>query len=475
MSLRNLIELRKWDDIIRRVECGTVSEDSGVGKCLVEEASRMKAPDGVIRALMALDPNAVSMFSPIHLDRSCAPLSLNILLEAYGPDEIKEIPENGMTALHWACCCGASVDVVRKFVSVFPGAATVKEESEWFTPLHYATNGLADFPTNKELIGVLVSVCPAAVSLMDGNGNTPIFYAIRHEAPASIIETLVDDQNSILGQSNAFGVLPLEHAMDVGASLEIIQVLVRKYPEAASSPNYHGLTPIRRAVRMASETIVRQCSSAISFLLQTHKREITVLLGSRNIHRYENISSCTFSARESETLERLRILAQGCQGPTERGIEQLPITLCRKYGLGACVEVFEAVDQALRACDQRMVHASPSQVWKPMNLLHVAINVNDCPLDFILFLLKIMPEATKHQDENGNLPLHTVLGKIHTIAMSLKATETNNLSSNSQVLMKSCEIMREILLEFPGAISIADGQGRMPFQRFIASGAPCLW
>ncbi|GKY99503.1 hypothetical protein MPSEU_000904500 [Mayamaea pseudoterrestris] len=132
--------------------------------------------------------------------------------------------------LHEACTGTAPPSVAQALLQAYPKAAQLPESAYQRLPLHCACRKHAD----AEIIDLLIDSFAEATLIPDSLGRLPIHYALSNGASdAAVIGRLLQ-----VGPDCARGVgdrnwTPLHVACCCGASVGVVEQLLRLYPEAA--------------------------------------------------------------------------------------------------------------------------------------------------------------------------------------------------------------------------------------------------
>ena len=92
----------------------------------------------------------------------------------------------GNTALHFTCCNGAPIELVRALLRAYPGAASV-EDGDGNLPLH----GACSCGAAPDVIEMLLEANPGAARHL-ANGQTPLHYACCHQCDPRVAKLLID-------------------------------------------------------------------------------------------------------------------------------------------------------------------------------------------------------------------------------------------------------------------------------------------
>ena len=159
------------------------------------------------------------------------------------------------TPLHLACMRKADADLVVLLTAACPAAATMKDK-DGMTPLHLAMT--VENPV-LAVIEDLTEVYPEAGSIQGASGSTPLHLALANpEVDTDILKDLVASNVRALRIRDAAGDTPLHVATAAGRSLKEMKLLYKKYPHAARVKNEFGETPYKMAkVHKADKDILK--------------------------------------------------------------------------------------------------------------------------------------------------------------------------------------------------------------------------
>ena len=120
------------------------------------------------------------------------------------------------------------------------------------TPLHLA----AQFSSSVAVIDELIRVCPAALEMRDALQNTPLCRCISNVTPeASIImQTIMHAAPQTATTVGANGNTPLHQLLMKGNLVkacqeDMVNILLRAFPDALSFPNEQGMLPLQVAAQ----------------------------------------------------------------------------------------------------------------------------------------------------------------------------------------------------------------------------------
>jgi len=190
----------------------------------------------------------------LHLACQCgASIDVVSLLISTWPEAVKEKKRNGQIPLQVACEFGASLDVVRALLITWPDAAKEKPFSG-FTPLHFACYGRASL----DVIQALLNTWPDATKEKDLHGETPLTLACKYGASLDVIRALLSTWPDAAKVNNDWGRSPLYFACQHRASIDVIREVLNAWPDAAREKDICGDIPLHRArYRTASTDVIR--------------------------------------------------------------------------------------------------------------------------------------------------------------------------------------------------------------------------
>lgn len=112
-----------------------------------------------------------------------------------------DISHERWTALHHACDRRPPHDVVKKLILAYPDALLARDREKGWTPLHHACRFKASVEVIHHLLYLSPNRAKKAASIKGNGGRTPIFFAIRYDAPDGVVEKLLDvDTSGILAE-----------------------------------------------------------------------------------------------------------------------------------------------------------------------------------------------------------------------------------------------------------------------------------
>jgi ankyrin repeat protein len=367
------------------------------------------------------------------------------------PQFVKYVGPYGWTALHHACgrrC--ENIEVIHALLKAHP-QALVQEGGNGMTPLHYACQGKVPHDVILLLLNEYPTLGKLAVKTRNESGRTPLWFAVRHDAPPGVVETLLKiDSSAILEQDN-IGESPLSMVWDSWAeTLEGNQTLS---PFFLNDEKLYGHENVRKEF--------------YSFLERNSKMK----------DRWEMVNlflKANFGIIDDK--QQYRMLHVVSVMPCHWTLFRLAASLYPE-------QASEIDDCVLKESKQSALHlAALSLISSKRAQLITKI------------LLQLYPDAVFMQDsQDGALPLHRIVThKSHWIfhgirdiylanreainvgdfqgrlPLHLAATANNQRRGDQDV-----SIILQLLNERPQAASVADASGRLPLHYFVESSA--IW
>ena len=148
----------------------------------------------------------------------------------------------GNTPLHFTCCNGAPIELVRALLRAYPGAASV-EDGDGNLPLH----GACSCGAAPDVIEMLLEANPGAARHL-ANGQTPLHYACCHQCDPRVAKLLIDRYPEACGVQDRDGNAPLHFALIRSAHPAVVQLLVKTHPLACAMRGFLGRLPLSLAL-----------------------------------------------------------------------------------------------------------------------------------------------------------------------------------------------------------------------------------
>lgn len=174
--------------------------------------------------------------------------------------------DSAMTALHFACRNAPPTDVIDVFLSIAEDTVQWPDSFGWL-PIHYACACGAE----TEVIKQLAEAFPESKTTVDRRGRTPLHFALGNSSkPVAPDVVVLLSSTGAAGYADDNGMLPLHYACAYGASEEALYVLTGAYPDAITTQDRRGRTPLHFALSNAG----RKAAPAAVRLLVSFNRDI---------------------------------------------------------------------------------------------------------------------------------------------------------------------------------------------------------
>jgi len=362
---------------------------------------------------------------------------------AIHPEQAREIDENDLfsrtngvndrrAALHFASE-NSSKDprdardtqrMLQVLLSLHPQAASFINPTDGRLPLHYLCKNDSKVHWYDDGLGDVHDAYPRAALVEDKMGRTPLHHA------ASILALRQTPPSPQSGCSNG-GVNCI--AEDASGSIlqgggSILQELVLTHPSTATIADKDGKLPLH-IIAMVAENWDAGVQTVYEMFPQAMRRRTTRKANSRYpIH----LVSSNPDARRSlvdAIVERHPMGASSVDGDG-----MLPLHIMCESGKtwhGGLERVHNAYPKAIGIAEDN------ARGWLP---LHFIVALPGVSLDLIREIIDIRPQAARTADGNGKTPLHVI-------------AESG----------KDWEYVEAVFSANPGAITVEDSQGKVPF------------
>lgn len=221
-------------------------------------------------------------------------------------------------------------------------------------------------------------------------------------------------------------------------TVELVEAMVRRRPELASTPNNAGWTPLHLCVE--KRLVLRQGSVLPRMtlaLIHAHPWAVSTVAQAGFKRMTPFHLACDANADISVLRAMLEVdlclATQSCVNEGMHTAVETPVQMLWKHNDMDKMAFLLLTVFKRQAVDQLPVHY----------LLHAAC-YRKCPLDYFARVLKEFPNQASQPDDQGNLPLHYAV---------------RQASVESQAHTKS--VLKRLLELYPEACSIPDDTGRL--------------
>jgi len=151
---------------------------------------------------------------------------------------------DGITPLHHAARAGSCGEVINLLLKYFPTAVDIPEKGSHRMPLHLAACSNAP----EDCLMALVDAHPAALSMKDVHGFTPMALATKHRMSPKGLRVLFQSAEMRDGVQEEEKATLLHNAIQNGASKAELSTLLELVPDGALLPSDTGDVPIFTAL-----------------------------------------------------------------------------------------------------------------------------------------------------------------------------------------------------------------------------------
>jgi len=161
-----------------------------------------------------------------------------VLIEHW-PMALRIKTSDGILPIHLALKAGKelSLKTIKDLVDGWPHAVHAQDNSGRL-PLHYA----CEYGCSDDVIQFLVECWPMALRIKKAGGSLLLHLAVSKYQVRSLkaIQMLVEAWPDAVREHDNYGRLPLHRACEHGCKDEVIQFLVRSWPESCQVPTKEG-------------------------------------------------------------------------------------------------------------------------------------------------------------------------------------------------------------------------------------------
>lgn len=292
-------------------------------------------------------------------------------------------PETRRLPIHHACC-KPSLDVycLRALIDVNPSTVQA-QDVEHNTPLHLLLYHAAP---NQDLLTLLLDAYPAAVTIQDSYGRSPLFHAIDNDLSLETINLLIDAENGV----------------------DAITTPCRTLPK----PSEKKPIAILRAKRFTRYSRMRDSYRTPLFIAWDN------ILTNRGMSIYTKGSGPLFPIR-GKRLEKAMMLLKAAYAQKCRE-EGHPTTTFRFFHAALTLHAFlprQVIEYAISSQPMQIMDHEEGSKRNPLHIL-ASIHMSNRTFQegLVEQVLNTYPQAAERTDSKGQLPFHICLksGKLTT-------------------------------------------------------------
>ena len=364
---------------------------------------------------------------------------IRYLLE-YFPDAASATNEVGWSPLHYAFCNkNVTLNIIQVLIDAAPDSVR-SVSKKGFMPLHnLCCNSELDEEIVIQILKFLLEKCPEAVRHANNDGCLPIHYASRWRSP-EFCRVLIEAYPGSEKISSRYGALPLHQAC-ANNSLATVEYLFRLHSDAIQHTTTWGLYPIHTAIQgMKHRGNPATAVEIVQFLLDCNPdQKLKQFEGKSLIHfacwqQYINIEAA---------IQMIKVI-----------FDAHPASVRVVSNNGSMI-LHDLCDNTHRKVDE-VAEAAATQILK--------------------FLIEKCPEAVRHADSEGRLPIHFACRwrspefchvLIETYPGSERITATiGTLPLHHACAQNSLATVEYLYRQYPDAINVAV-QGHYPIHEAI--------
>jgi ankyrin repeat protein len=209
--------------------------------------------------------------------------------------------------------------------------------------------------------------------------------ALRREASLEEIKAIVEGTPRSVFERDEFGVLPIQLAVAVDASVQVLECLLRPWPKSIREQDRKGCSVLHFVSPNSSLSSVQILVTLCPELLQVrnHKGELP-------LHS---------AAEAGAKLDLLRFLAQQYPRALDEYDDEGYLPIHRLFGPDACLERIRLFVELDRNFNVGENHPNEGGLT-----FHTSVRCK-CPLPVIRFVYEMWPDSVRVRDELGRSPL----------------------------------------------------------------------
>jgi len=326
-----------------------------------------------------------------------------------------------------------------------------------------------------DLIQTILEACPDAASKADDEERIPLIYGLqrrkrrrlyRREQERKQRKQLQQEgghgskSSSNSSQSPSLTPKNSSSSMEDSISLEVVQLLLKAFPEGIKQKDIHGNIPLHHAITSASSAPVLE-ALLISYpdgVREHNNEEVTPL--QRALEKYPNVP-----------LETIQYMLQACPDSVMEKNQDGMTGLHTAVLEGLPVDVTQKL---LNVCPNA---ATVKDTDAGMTPLMYAI-LNDAPMNVIQALLEACPESASIPDADGTSPFCCGIAKVEVLqaildtdSSAVRAVDKEG-STPLHFAVKErvpASVIEFLLKAYPDATTVKDTHGRTPLHNALGN------
>ncbi|CAB9496930.1 expressed unknown protein [Seminavis robusta] len=390
------------------------------------------------------------------------------------------VGHQGFTALHHLCSrrCPRA-DVAEAVIKGCPEALLMVETNKGWTPLHFACR----FKCNKDVVHKLLNLVPQfgskAVSKLDKQRRTPLWHAVRYDAPTGVVPQLLEVDPSVILKEGSES--PLQLFWDAYAEkMEGRRALL---PFIGEQEGERASPAVLRERLAKSKDLFNNWERANIFLkaafryhldeknalahVGDRKWRILHVTAAAKCHASLFQMACVLHPEQARELDDRDLYAATDDSTETKNQTALHLAASSNasgpHGRGIIAELMRMYPEAVNMADQidggyplhRIVENKHKQHWT---------------LDGACAIFEANRQAVDARDSNGKVPLHraaTAIAAHHQRPNNNNDDDGDGDDDDQQdappVEVGNSSIIHNLLLLSPAAANVRDNDGCTPF------------
>jgi len=188
--------------------------------------------------------------TPLHIAAAHPKVNLEMLNAVATVNSTTALDSKSHTPLH-VCVQNrhATTRIIKGLIDINPLACN-KKSDKGYLPIHQALKA----KSSMDILYALIDAFPVGLEKLTENGDSALHIALENFTNESVIKLIVDKCPTLIFKPNHLGNLPLHCAIlsekkGSSCSEEIIQMLIKLWPQSPSFQNKLGDTPLHYGVK----------------------------------------------------------------------------------------------------------------------------------------------------------------------------------------------------------------------------------
>ena len=189
--------------------------------------------------------------TPLHIAAAHPKVHVDMLKVIASMNSTTALDNKSQTPLH-VCVQNrhATSRIIKCLIDINPLACN-KSSDKGYLPIHLALKS----KSSMDVLYALIDAFPVGLEKLTENGDTALHIALDNNANRSVIHLILEKCPTLIFKPNDFGNLPLHCALlneKKRCSEDIIQMLLKFWPQSPSFQNKMGDSPLHCAVKRAN-------------------------------------------------------------------------------------------------------------------------------------------------------------------------------------------------------------------------------